>query len=165
MADDGRFAHAALGADDAARDELLVPLGLARFDPSFDPAGMVPPSGKVARTPELQLMAAVLGEALDDYRRCLGDGRPRQQRLLLETREWFESPDRAWPYSFEPIAAALDLDAGAVRAHLAGWAETARSGTSGTGTPRAHLRRMAGSRAHQVVLRRPVHGAHEQHVA
>ena len=54
-------------------------------------------------------MAAVLQAALDDVR----NGAARMNALA-----WVESTDRIWPYSFENLCDALDMDAGDVRRQL-----------------------------------------------
>lgn len=54
-------------------------------------------------------MAAVLQAALDDVQR--GDARGH-------ALEWVASTDRAWPYSFENLCDALEMDAGDVRREL-----------------------------------------------
>lgn len=64
--------------------------------------------------PEQELMMAVLEDAV----RCIEkyrfptDGRGR--RIFLEAQQWLLASEPHWPYSFECICAALDLDAGAV---------------------------------------------------
>src|SRR6185295_13635322 len=68
--------------------------------------------------PERALMHAVLEDAI----RCLhGGGSPMRERLSLasEARSWIESGDGRWPYSFENICSALDIDPGRVRSRLA----------------------------------------------
>jgi hypothetical protein len=92
------------------------------------------------RAPEERLMIAVLHDALDcleKYRFATGrEGR----RLFHQTKRWFLTDDTQWPYSFERICGALDLDASAVRRRIAIRAvaqrtsrslETPKSGTSG----------------------------------
>jgi hypothetical protein len=77
--------------------------------------------------PEQRLMAAVLEEAF----RCLHGkalidggaetGEVRRRRRLVPQQAaalWFVSPDTSWPFSFENICAALELDAGALRQRL-----------------------------------------------
>ena len=54
-------------------------------------------------------MAAVLRAALDDVR----EGSARESALA-----YVQSQDRAWPFSFENICEALDMDAGDVRRQL-----------------------------------------------
>jgi len=62
---------------------------------------------------ELRLMAAVLEDAVNILRK-----RPRS-RAGREAREWLNSPDASWPFAFERICDALDLDAGSVRRRVA----------------------------------------------
>ena len=56
------------------------------------------------------------------HRRAGGDRRgPARRRRLLPQQVaalWFVSPDTSWPFSFENICAALELDAGALRQRL-----------------------------------------------
>jgi len=92
------------------------------------------------QAPEERLMIAVLRDALDcleKYRFATG----RQgRRLFYETRRWFLADDTRWPYSFERICGALDLEASAVRRRITMRAvaqrtsrslETLKSGTHG----------------------------------
>jgi len=58
---------------------------------------------------ELRLMAAVLEDAINILRK-----RPRS-RAGREAREWLASRDASWPFAFERICDALDLDADSVR--------------------------------------------------
>ena len=58
---------------------------------------------------ELRLMAAVLEDAINILRK-----RPRS-RAGREAREWLASNDASWPFAFERICDALDLDSGSVR--------------------------------------------------
>ena len=70
------------------------------------------------QTPELRLMMAVLHDALDcieTYRLATDtDGR----RQFWQAQRWFLADEAHWPYSFECICAALDLDSQAVRQRL-----------------------------------------------
>lgn len=92
------------------------------------------------QAPEERLMIAVLHDALDcleKYRFATG----RQgRRLFHQTKRWFLADDTLWPYSFERICGALDLDANTVRQRIAIRAvaqrtsrslETLKSGTHG----------------------------------
>jgi hypothetical protein len=58
---------------------------------------------------ELRLMAAVLEDAINVLRK-----RPRS-RAGREAREWVTSNDASWPFAFERICDALDLDVESVR--------------------------------------------------
>jgi DNA-binding CsgD family transcriptional regulator len=66
---------------------------------------------------ERSLMCAVLEDAV----RCLtgeaASGRERR-RLAMDARAWFEERNEEWPFSFDSICAALDLDAGPLRSRL-----------------------------------------------
>jgi hypothetical protein len=61
---------------------------------------------------ELRLMGAVLEDAIDILRK-----RPRS-RAGREAREWISSHDVSWPFAFERICDALDLDADSVRRRI-----------------------------------------------
>ena len=73
---------------------------------------------------ELRLMAAVLEDAVNILRK-----RPRS-RAGREAREWLKSTDASWPFAFERICDALDLDADSVR----------RQVNNGNGSPRPAVR-------------------------
>ena len=66
---------------------------------------------------ERALMRAVLEDAVQ----CLaGEIGPRHERpqLAVEAREWFGSTDIHWPFSFENVCDALNLDAARLRAEV-----------------------------------------------
>jgi hypothetical protein len=71
---------------------------------------------------ELRLMAAVLEDAINIIRK-----RPRS-RAGREAREWLASRDASWPFAYERICEALDLDADRVRREVAGRAPAVRLG-------------------------------------
>lgn len=56
-------------------------------------------------------MAAVLQAALDDV---------HHGKACPDTLAWVTSTDRVWPFSFENLCDALDLNAGEVRRKLTG---------------------------------------------
>jgi hypothetical protein len=62
---------------------------------------------------ELRLMAAVLEDAINALRK-----RPRS-RAGREARAWVGSRDASWPFAFERICDALDLDVESVRRVMA----------------------------------------------
>ena len=72
--------------------------------------------------PQKRLMAAVLQTVVDDcrgsvYRRARGykrTGRRTAQKAIA----YMASRDRAWPFSFENLCEALELDAGGLRHEL-----------------------------------------------
>lgn len=65
--------------------------------------------------PEHRLMMGVLDDAVECVRKYRGLGDPTSRRLFSEASQWLLAVEPHWPYSFERICAALDLDAGAVR--------------------------------------------------
>ncbi len=71
--------------------------------------------------PEKRLMLAVLEDAITTFQRCsLGTTR-RKRRLLKEIEEWFASADEKWPFSFQNICLALDVNADYLLWGLADW--------------------------------------------
>jgi len=70
--------------------------------------------------PEQRLMCAVLEEALIELAgtRVAAPSPWRAHRNRQELLAWFASPDRSWPFSFENICDAIDLDPAQVRAGL-----------------------------------------------
>jgi len=69
---------------------------------------------------ELRLMAAVLEDAVHILRK-----RPRS-RAGREAREWLGSQDTSWPFAYERICEALNLDPQSVRRELAEQGNTPR---------------------------------------
>jgi len=76
---------------------------------------LVPPSRRrfTSHIGELRLMAAVLEDAVNVLRK-----RPRS-RAGREAGEWMSSRDTTWPFSYERICEALDLDPETVRRQVA----------------------------------------------
>jgi hypothetical protein len=70
---------------------------------------------------ELRLMAAVLEDAINIVRK-----RPRS-RAGREAREWLNSRDASWPFAFERICDALDLDTDSVRRQVMNGAPVMRT--------------------------------------
>src|SRR5262245_53619770 len=71
--------------------------------------------------PEKRLMLAVMEDAIATYQKSITGANRRQRRLLKETEEWISSADTAWPFSFENICAALDIEATYLRSGLKQW--------------------------------------------
>src|SRR5438477_6431231 len=64
---------------------------------------------------------ALMRAVLEDGIRCLiGEVGPRHQRgaLAAEAREWIETADSRWPYSFENVCDSLGLHAANLRRRL-----------------------------------------------
>src|SRR5216684_6565380 len=62
------------------------------------------------RSAEVRLMAAVLHDAIRSFCECKDSRGVRSRRIFDETAEWFASDDDGWPFAFENICAALDLE-------------------------------------------------------
>ncbi len=90
------------------------------LDPDILLAGQLGPalSGSKPFQGERRLMLAVLGDAVDCYRRGRGARDPVTRLLFDETRAWVESTDRRALFSFESICDALDVDADYLRRGL-----------------------------------------------
>ena len=65
--------------------------------------------------PEKRLMLAVMEDAIATFQKSASGLTRRQRRLLKETEEWIGSADNSWPFSFENICAALDIEADYLR--------------------------------------------------
>ncbi len=70
----------------------------------------------VTRPPEMDLISAMLEQAVADLRRPAGDR--AGERMRREARDWIMSDDEGWPLSFVNVCARLRLDAGAIRRQL-----------------------------------------------
>jgi hypothetical protein len=71
--------------------------------------------------PEKRLMLAVMEDAITTFQKSVHGATRRQRRLLKETEEWVSSTDTTWPFSFENICAALEIEADYLRSGLKGW--------------------------------------------
>jgi len=66
-------------------------------------------------TPELRLMIAVLADAVWCLEKFRVPTDARGRRTFHRAKQWLLASEPDWPYSFERICAALDLNASAVR--------------------------------------------------
>lgn len=72
---------------------------------------------------EKRLMLAVLEEAVATFQRHV-DSRTRSgQRIFQEAQDWIVSTDSDWPFAFENICYALDIEPEFLRAGLMSWKE------------------------------------------
>ncbi len=71
--------------------------------------------------PEKRLMLAVMEDAIATFQKSVPEANRRQRRLLRETEEWIQSSDTSWPFSFENICAALNIEADYLRSGLLNW--------------------------------------------
>jgi hypothetical protein len=73
--------------------------------------------------PQRRLMLAVLQTVVDDYRgstyrHAAGFAGQRDGRAYAAAREYVQSTDRKWPFSFENLCDAVGLDADRLRTEL-----------------------------------------------
>jgi hypothetical protein len=67
-----------------------------------------------------RLMLGILQDAVETYRKACDPTRRISPRTRREVCGWFASHDQSWPFSFERICEALDLDADYLRRGLLG---------------------------------------------
>lgn len=71
--------------------------------------------------PEKRLMLAVLEEAIATFQRHVMLDNRRSQRLVEEVEAWTSGAEANWPFSFENVCAALDLEPEYLRSGMARW--------------------------------------------
>jgi len=71
--------------------------------------------------PTRLLFLAILGDAIDCFRKYLLDPSRRGRRLYAEAETWLMDEHTSLPLAFETICDGLDLDATYVRRHLREW--------------------------------------------
>ena len=98
--------------------------------------------------PEKRLMLAVMEDAIATFQKSVYGATRRQRRLLKETEEWIDSADAHWPFSFENICAALDIESTYLRTGLKHWKLTRLSRRQEPDRPISHspFRRVNGRR-------------------
>jgi len=98
--------------------------------------------------PEKRLMLAVLEEAIATFQRHVVSDSSRSQRLVEEVESWADGADAEWPFSFENICSALDIEPEFLRTGMARWKEREqRRATAGApGVYRFPFRRVNGRR-------------------
>lgn len=102
----------------------------------------------IAFQPEKRLMLAVLEEAIATFQRHVGSTSPRSLRLVEDVEEWTDARGQDWPFSFENICEALNLEAEYVRGGMTRWKATERR-RAGIGQPTVYrfpFRRVNGRR-------------------
>jgi len=98
--------------------------------------------------PEKRLMLAVMEDAISTFQKSVHGETRRQRRLLRETEEWIDSIDTSWPFSFENICTALDIEPNYLRSGLQHWKGTLIDQRSHpeTGVGHSPFRRVSGRR-------------------
>lgn len=96
--------------------------------------------------PEKRLMLAVLEEAVAVFQKHVLATRRRGKRLFAEAEQWFASRDREWPFSFENICVALDIEPDYLRRGLHAWKVRERARGQSSSVIRFPFRRVNGRR-------------------
>jgi hypothetical protein len=104
-----------------AEDRTVTPLEPDTLVPAqyFDRVG-----SDTAFQPEKRLMLAVLEEAIATFQRHVVSQTRQSQRLVEDVEAWAYDTSSEWPFSFENICAALDLEPAYLRTGLTRWKET-----------------------------------------
>jgi hypothetical protein len=103
---------------------------------------------EAAFQPEKRLMLAVLEEAIATFQRHVSVETRRSKRLVEDVEEWVCGTQSEWPFSFDNICAALDLDPEYLRTGLQRWkaAQTRKQHGGGPTVYRFPFRRVNGRR-------------------
>ena len=103
--------------------------------------------------PEKRLMLAVLEDAVATYQRYVDAQDRRGARLHREAEEWFESEEDEWPFAFENICNALEIEPEYLRRGINAWkAMHLEEGVGAARVYRFPFRRVNGRR-HSILLR------------
>jgi hypothetical protein len=68
--------------------------------------------------PEKSLLAAILEDAVQEYRKYNGAHDPKSKSRFNEVEEWFNRRDKEWIFSFHNVCELLGLDPEYVRGRL-----------------------------------------------
>jgi hypothetical protein len=71
--------------------------------------------------PEERLMLAVLSDAIECFQKYFNATGRRGRHLFANAEAWIASRDSSWPYSFEYICEALNINANYLRIGLMQW--------------------------------------------
>jgi hypothetical protein len=99
---------------------------------------------------EKRLMLAVLQEAVGTFQRHVDTESGPGVRIFREVEKWFRSSDSSWPFSFENICNALEINPLYLRRALKVWRESLRDlpeNTRGYRTRRATVPHSVSRRA------------------
>ena len=86
--------------------------------------------------PEERLMLAVLSDAIECFQKYFNATGRRGRLLFANAEAWIASHDSSWPYSFEHICEALNINANYLRIGLMQWRIHNESGNG----PRRRIR-------------------------
>jgi hypothetical protein len=100
-----------------------VKLGKKRTEPAGAGDLVVPEQffdrAKLPNDPERRLRLAVLEEALSLFQKHIGATEGRPKFAFQEVLTWISSRDRSWPFAFENVCDALEIDPDYLRDGLA----------------------------------------------
>jgi len=103
---------------------------------------------KPADRGEKRLMLAVLEYAVGTFQKHVTATARRGQRLFTEAEDWFAAEGSDWPFAFENICHALEIEPEFLRRGLARWKENQlRASTNGARVYRFPFRRVNGRRS------------------
>lgn len=93
----------------------------------FQPDVMLPSQfaarvrGRGPQEAEVNLVRAILDDAVHCFKKFRFAGGDGSRAMYEEARDWIESGDRSWPFSFENICMILGIDPDYLRRGLAQW--------------------------------------------
>jgi hypothetical protein len=97
---------------------------------------------------EKRLMLAVLEEAVATYQRNVDAKTRHGQRVFREAEEWIRTTNSAWPFAFENICHALEIEPEFLRGGLEAWKEKQlKAASGGARVYRFPFRRVNGRRS------------------
>ncbi|MGH7896455.1 MAG: hypothetical protein ACREQQ_00765 [Candidatus Binatia bacterium] len=106
-----------------------------------------PAASKSIDRGEKRLMLAVLEEAVATFQRHVDAKNRHGQRVFQEADEWIRSTDSSWPFAFENICNALEINPEYLRRGLERWRDAQRHTSAGARVYRFPFRRVNGRRA------------------
>ena len=121
-------------ADQGRSSAFAGPYAEERISSLFEPDILLPAEyldknrAQSYREPERRLMLAILQDAVSCFQAGLVTRSKRKQALCREAEEWIFDNEREWPFSFENLCEALDLDARYILKGLLAWKGEALNG-------------------------------------
>jgi hypothetical protein len=142
----------------ATAEKLLPEDSVANL---FGPAVILPSQfteqmgAKQSDRGEKRLMLAVLEEAVATFQRNVDAKTRHGQRVFSEAEDWIRSKNTAWPFAFENICHALEIEPEFLRRGLEDWkSKQLKATSSGARVYRFPFRRVNGRRS-SISLRSP----------
>jgi hypothetical protein len=135
----------------ATAEKLLPEDSVANL---FGPAVILPSQfteqmgAKQSDRGEKRLMLAVLEEAVATFQRNVDAKTRHGQRVFREAEEWIRSESTAWPFAFENICHALEIEPEFLRRGLEAWkTKQLKAASGGARVYRFPFRRVNGRRS------------------